>query len=33
MIHPALKERAEILSSEQELTTWLQLKDQESARE
>ena len=29
MIHPALKERAEILSSEQELSTWLQLKSRE----
>jgi hypothetical protein len=29
MIHPALEENAEILSSEQELVTWLQLKGQE----
>jgi hypothetical protein len=28
-IHPALKERAEIISSEQELATWLQQKSQE----
>lgn len=29
MIHPALEEHREILSSEQELATWLQLKSQE----
>jgi hypothetical protein len=30
MIHPALEENVEILSSEQELATWLDLKSQES---